>query len=115
MNINIPACIEMEDPRAFMQIRPIHEFRHTPLVPIDEGAMRRHKEMLERHHRKGFVFEVSRESILNYLLVAAAGLVLLYLVRNILKREEENIMWAERRKARRNDPENQLPARPAKK
>lgn len=28
--------------------------------------MREHKEMLERYHRSGFMFEVKKETIINY-------------------------------------------------
>ncbi len=34
VNISIPGTIECEDPRNFMELRPVEEFRHTPLVPI---------------------------------------------------------------------------------
>lgn len=58
VNISIPGSIEVEDPRNFMELRPIEEFRHTPLIPISEQAMQKHKEMLEEYHRRQFVFEI---------------------------------------------------------
>lgn len=46
ININLPGAVENEDANKFLQLRPIEEFRHTPLIPISETAMRKYKEML---------------------------------------------------------------------
>jgi len=34
LNINLPGSVENENPNNFLQLRPIEEFRHTPLIPI---------------------------------------------------------------------------------
>ena len=35
----MPGCIENEHTHRFMKIRPIEEFRHTPLIPISDKQM----------------------------------------------------------------------------
>lgn len=52
----MPGSIEAEDPRNFMELRPIEEFRNTPIIPIAESTMKKHKERLEEYHRSQFVF-----------------------------------------------------------
>lgn len=59
--------MENEHPHRFIEhLRPIEEFRNTPLIPISDRAMRDHKEMLERYHRSGFMFEIKKEALINY-------------------------------------------------
>lgn len=42
LNLDIPGCIELEDPNRFLEkLRPIEDFRHTPIIPIEESAMKR--------------------------------------------------------------------------
>ena len=41
-----------------MELRPIKDFRHTPLIPISERAVKEHRDMLEEYHRKQFMFEI---------------------------------------------------------
>ena len=84
-----------------MELRPVEEFRHTPLVPISDTAMRAHKEMLERYHRKQFVFEVSTESILNWSLVFLALGVGSYFIYLIMQKEEERTVAFSRLKYQR--------------
>jgi len=47
-------------------LRPIEEFRHTPLIPISEKIMEEHKKKLEEYHRGGLYFEVKKETVANY-------------------------------------------------
>jgi hypothetical protein len=43
VNLSVPGSIEAEDPRNFMELRPVEEFRNTPIIPITDSAMQRHK------------------------------------------------------------------------
>lgn len=101
VNISIPGCIECEDPRNFMELRPIEQFRHTPLVPISESTMQRHKEMLERYHRKQFIFEVKKQSVVNGFLLAIAFSIGGYLIMRIVEKEEEKAVAFSRIKYQR--------------
>jgi hypothetical protein len=38
-----------------MELRPVEEFRNTPIIPISESAMKKHKEKLEEYHRRQMV------------------------------------------------------------
>lgn len=87
VNISFPGTIECEDPRNFLELRPVEEFRHTPIVPISESYMKKHKEMLERHHRRQFVFEVSTEKVINWVLVSASLAVGAYMIHMVLQKE----------------------------
>ncbi len=63
--------------------------------------MQKHKEMLERYHRKQFVFEVSTEKVLNWVLIAACLGVAGYMINLILQREEERTVNFSRLKHQR--------------
>ena len=37
LNLNLPGTVENEHPHKFLKnLRPVDEFRHTPLIPISE-------------------------------------------------------------------------------
>ena len=37
LNLNLPGTIENEHPHKFLKdLKPVEEFRHTPLIPISE-------------------------------------------------------------------------------
>jgi hypothetical protein len=101
VNISIPGTIEVEDPRNFMELRPIEEFRHTPLIPISESYMKKHKEMLERYHRKQFVFEVSTESIISWVLMFGCLGIAGYMISLVMEKEEERTVKFSRMKYQR--------------
>lgn len=63
--------------------------------------MQKHKEMLERYHRKQFVFEVSTEKALNWILIAGCLGVAAYMINVILQKEEERTVNFSRLKHQR--------------
>jgi len=37
LNMNMPGVMENEDPHKFIKaLRPVEEFRHTPIIPISD-------------------------------------------------------------------------------
>lgn len=36
INLDLPGCVELENPNRFLDIRPIEDFRHTPVVPVSD-------------------------------------------------------------------------------
>ena len=43
INLNMPGTIEAEHPHRFLKnLRPIEEFRNTPLIPIEEKWLKLH-------------------------------------------------------------------------
>ena len=46
LNLNLPGCIETEDPNRFLDnLRPIEDFKHTPQIPISETRIKQFKEL----------------------------------------------------------------------
>jgi len=63
----LPGCIETENPNRFIKnLRPIEDFRNTPLIPVSDAEMRRHNEKVAEYHRSIFYFEVKKETVFNY-------------------------------------------------
>lgn len=74
LNLNIPGCVEVIDPRRFFpDLRPIEEFRLTPQTPISASEMQRFEEAKDRRRNAPFELVYSREKL------AALGLFLLVL------------------------------------
>jgi len=57
--------------------------------------------MLEEYHRRAFVLEVSRESVINVLLLVVAAGVCFYLIREVIRKEEEVAVSYQRLRNRR--------------
>ena len=36
LNLDLPGCVELEDPNRFLDVRPIEDFKHTPIVPVSK-------------------------------------------------------------------------------
>ena len=87
VNISFPSTIECEDPRNFLELRPVEEFHHTPIAPISESYMKKHKDKLEKHHMRQFVFEVSIEKVINWVLVSASLAVGVDMIHMVLQKE----------------------------
>ena len=47
-------------------MRPVEEFRHTPIIPISEKELLRHKSKIEERNRKGYYVEVRKDTIYFY-------------------------------------------------
>ncbi|EGR34259.1 hypothetical protein IMG5_018840 [Ichthyophthirius multifiliis] len=102
INFNIPGTLENEHPHKFIQnLRPLQEFRNTPLIPISEKQMQDHQKKMEEYNRKGFYFEVKRDTIYNWILAFFAFSVGFYMIRLVIKKEEEQGIEVERIKIRR--------------
>jgi hypothetical protein len=47
-------------------LRPIEEFRHTPIVPISEKEIREYQKKVEEKRRTGVYFEVKKQTVYYY-------------------------------------------------
>jgi hypothetical protein len=47
-------------------LRPIEEFRHTPIVPISEKEIRDYQKKIEDKRRAGVYFEVKKQTVYYY-------------------------------------------------
>merc|ERR1712032_1496762 len=66
-NQDIPGSIELVHPNKFLpNLRPVEEFRHTPIIPISEKELLRHKSKIEERNRKGYYVEVRKDTIYFY-------------------------------------------------
>jgi len=67
VNTDIPGAIEVVHPNKFLpNLRPVEEFRHTPIIPISEKELLRHKSKIEERNRKGYYVEVRKDTIYFY-------------------------------------------------
>jgi hypothetical protein len=47
-------------------LRPVEEFRHTPLIPISEKELAEHKKKIDERNRKGYYFEIKKDTLYFY-------------------------------------------------
>lgn len=67
LNISLPGCIETENPNRFIRnLRPIEDFRHTPVIPVSDAEIKRWKDRMAEYHKNVFFFEIKKETIFNY-------------------------------------------------
>ena len=45
---------------------PVEEFRHTPIIPISEKELFKHKQKIEEKNRKGYYVEIRKDTIYFY-------------------------------------------------
>jgi len=76
-NNDIPGAIELVHPNKFLaNLRPIEDFRHTPIIPISEKDISEHKKKIEERNRKGYYVEIKKDTLYFYTIAAISlGLV----------------------------------------
>jgi len=47
-------------------LRPIEEFRHTPIVPISEKELADYQKKVDEANRKGYYVEIKKDTIYYY-------------------------------------------------
>jgi hypothetical protein len=50
----------------FVDLRPIEEFRHTPIIPISEKELLAHKKKIDDKNRQGYYVEIKKDTIYFY-------------------------------------------------
>jgi len=67
VNTDIPGSIEVVHPNKFLpNLRPVEEFRHTPIIPISEKELFKHKQKIDERNRKGYYVEIRKDTIYFY-------------------------------------------------
>ena len=67
VNTDIPGSLEVVHPNKFLpNLRPVEDFRHTPLIPISEKEMKKYRDEVEARNRKGYYVEIRKETIYFY-------------------------------------------------
>lgn len=49
-----------------IDLRPVEEFRHTPVIPITEKDLADHRKKVEEANRKGYYVEIKKDTIYFY-------------------------------------------------
>lgn len=82
--------MENEHPHKFLkELRPVEDFRHTPIIPISDRQMKEFQDKVKAYHRKGFYFEIKKDSIYNGIFLTISCSIGFYLIKTALKREED--------------------------
>ncbi len=90
INISLPGCIETENPNRFIRdLRPIEDFRHTPVIPVSDAEIRRWQDRMASYHKNIFFFEVKKETIFNYFIFAVILYCGLFLVKVALDKQDQ--------------------------
>jgi hypothetical protein len=72
-NPDMPGSIEHVHPNKFMpNLRPVEEFRHTPIVPISEKELEDYKQKIAAANRKGYYVEIKKDTIYYYTIALMA-------------------------------------------
>lgn len=50
----------------FIDLRPIEEFRHTPIIPISEKDLADNRRKIEERNRRGVYVEIKKDTIYFY-------------------------------------------------
>ena len=75
----------------YIDLRPIEEFRHTPLVPIPEKDLKAYKKKIEDKNRQGVFFEVKKQT-LYYYGIGVLFAVIVYQTFRYFYKESENLL-----------------------
>ena len=49
-----------------IDLRPVEEFRHTPIIPLSEKELADHRKKIEEKNRKGYYVEIKKDTIYFY-------------------------------------------------
>ena len=78
-NPDMPGAIEQVHPNKFLpNLRPVDDFRNTPVIPISEKDLIDHRKKVEEANRKGYYVEIKKDTIYFYMIAALSLGVILY-------------------------------------
>ena len=78
-NPDIPGAIELVHPNKFLpNLRPIEDFRHTPIVPISEKDIMENRKKIEERNRKGYYVEIKKDTIYFYTIAFISLSIIFY-------------------------------------
>jgi len=52
--------------KCYIDLRPVEEFRHTPIIPISERDLALHKKTIDEANRKGYYVEIRKDTLYFY-------------------------------------------------
>jgi len=66
-NQDIPGAIENVHPNKFIaNLRPVEEFRHTPVIPISEKDLLELQKKKDARNRQGYFIEIKKDTVYYY-------------------------------------------------
>lgn len=78
-NPDMPGAIELVHPNKFLpNLRPIDDFRNTPVIPISEKDILENKRKIEERNRKGYYVEIKKDTIYFYTIAALSFTIVFY-------------------------------------
>jgi hypothetical protein len=80
-NQDIPGAIESVHPNKFIaHLRPVEEFRHTPVIPISEKDLADYKKKVEEANRKGWYLEIRKDKIYFWIMTVISFTIIIYIM-----------------------------------
>lgn len=78
-NPDIPGAIELVHPNKFLaNLRPVEDFRHTPIIPISEKDIFEHRRKVEERNRQGYYFEIKKDTLYFYTMALLSFSIIFY-------------------------------------
>jgi len=78
-NPDMPGAIELVHPNKFLpNLRPVEDFRHTPIIPISEKDIMANKKKIEERNRKGYYVEIKKETLYFYTIAVISLSIIFY-------------------------------------
>ena len=101
-NRDLPGNIEDVHPNKFIaDLRPVEEFRHTPVVPISDKDMKEFKNKIEEKSRMKVYFEIKKHTLYHYIFGVFFCVILYGTFRYVNSESEKLTYEVERIKFRR--------------
>lgn len=78
-NPDIPGAIELVHPNKFLpNLRPVEDFRNTPIIPISEKDIMENKRKIEEKNRKGYYVEIKKDTLYFYTIACLSLSIVFY-------------------------------------
>lgn len=78
-NPDMPGALELVHPNKFLpNLRPVEDFRHTPIIPISEKDILANKKKIEERNRKGYYVEIKKETLYFYTIAVISLSIIFY-------------------------------------
>ncbi len=102
LNFNIPGSVELIDVNRFIEgLRPVDEFRHTPVIPISPIEMAKFEEKKRKRREEPFHVVYTKEKMFTLLMFMGTGVVIYLFFKFAMEMEETMFIDYRRTKLKR--------------
>ena len=78
-NRDLPGAMENVHPNKFIaNLRPVEEFRHTPIIPISEKELKELEKLKAEKNRQGYFVELKKDTLYYYAILAFLFMSVMY-------------------------------------